>query len=114
MKTVRQELNDYIDALAFEIHTNNLDATDSADLHDAMHEYVDGSEYVIYYGKAWELVSVMRLTDYSTYEAATMEEELEMANFKSLDSYICYVAYNIVYHELSLAIQELIDKRMAA
>ena len=94
------EFNDYIDLLASEFKYSGHD-----DFSDYCHEAADGSQYVIYNGMAWDLVNMIRLADYSLFEDAEMM--LENDTFDSLQSHITMMAYEIIYQQLSLAIQEL-------
>jgi hypothetical protein len=75
------EIADAIEALT----TDDLD-----DVYDKVHEQVDGHEWVIYYGKAWEVAALM-----SSDDAACREfEELGcLESGKSLDDLICQFAF---------------------
>ena len=50
---------------------------DTQELMDICHETADSSEYVIYFGKAWDLVSFVRLHDFDEYlEAQDILEDI--------------------------------------
>lgn len=105
IKTLR-DLNAYIDVLA-------SDWDGEQDLHDFCHEQADGSEYVIYYGKAWQLVDMIRWNDRSIFDAAEDAAFNHGTTFESADQMMTLIAYEIIYQELSLAVQEL-EQEMAA
>jgi hypothetical protein len=54
---------------------------------------------------AWDLVNMIRLADHSLFEDA--EGLLENNTFDSLQSHITMMAYEIIYQQLMLALQEL-------
>jgi hypothetical protein len=101
MTITYKEFNDYIDQLTAEYY-----AEDYEDFSDYCHECADGSEYVIYYGNAWELVNMIRMSDYSILEDA----QFAMSDFdikeSSINSIMSLLAYECIYQQLSLAIQE--------
>ena len=87
------EFQDYINMLAADFEASgHEDATDYA------HEAADGSEYVIYYHAAWELVELVRSYNSDLFYAG---EEWAMDTFdpkhSSLDNLITSVAYGILY-----------------
>lgn len=87
------EFQDYINMLAADFtDSGHEDATDYA------HEVADGSEYVIYYHSAWELVEMVRAYNSDLFYAS---EEFAMDTFdfkhSSLDNLITSVAYGIIY-----------------
>jgi hypothetical protein len=93
-----KDFNDYIDLLV-------TDWDGVQDLHDFCHEQADGSEYVIYYANAWDLVNMIRFTDRSLLDDAELAlENIELND--SLDTTMCLLAYEIIYQSLSLAVQE--------
>lgn len=93
-----KEFNDYIDLLASEYKLSGHEYFE-----DYCHEAADGSEYVIYNGKAWDLVNMIRVSDYSIYDDA----EFALDPQPDLQAYITTMAYEMIYQQLSLAIQEL-------
>ena len=66
------EFLDYIAGLAEDIANTT---TDREEVYDLVWKYADSSEHVIYYGKAHDLVHLVRNWDASLYNDA--EEELE-------------------------------------
>lgn len=87
------DFNDYINMLAADFEASgHEDATDYA------HEAADGSEYVIYYHAAWDLVELVRRYRTDLFCAG---EEMAMDTFdpkhSSLDNLITSVAYGIIY-----------------
>jgi hypothetical protein len=77
----KTEIAETIDALT-------VDSLD--DVYDKVHEQVDGHEWVIYYGKAWDVAHLM-----SSDDAACREfEDLGcLESGKSLDDLICQFAF---------------------
>jgi Sec-independent protein translocase protein TatA len=92
------EIADAIEALTID---------DLDDVYDKVHEQVDGHEWVIYYGKAWEVAALM-----SSDDAACREfEDLGcLESGKSLDDLICQFAYCAlsanVSDEIEVALEE--------
>lgn len=101
MNITYKEFNDYIDQLVSEYNDEHYE-----DFSDYCHECSDSSEYVIYYSNAWELVNMIRVSDYSLLEDA----ELALSDFNSkelsINSIMSTLAYECIYQQLSLAIQE--------
>lgn len=101
MTITYKDFNDYIDQLAAEYNPDEYEY-----FGDYCHECADSSEHVIYYGKSWELVNMMRVSDYSILEDA----EFALSDFDSkelsINSIISTLAYECIYQQLSLAIQE--------
>jgi hypothetical protein len=93
-----KEFNDYIDLLASEFKYSGHD-----DFSDYCHEAADSSQHVIYNGMAWDLVNMIRLADHSIFDDA----ERFMEPQPDLQAYITTMAYEMIYQQLSLAIQEL-------
>lgn len=98
-----KEFNDYIDMLASDYSASGHDY-----FGDYCHECADGSEYVIYYAKAWDLVNMLKHSDRAILDDAEMaifDYGFEMEG-QSIDSIMCKLAYECIYQTLSLAIQE--------
>lgn len=93
------EFNDYIDTLVSDYDREAYDY-----FGDYCHEAADSSQYVIYNGMAWDLVNMIRIADYDLFNDA--EIALEGMEFKTLQENITAMAYEIIYQQLSLAIQE--------
>jgi hypothetical protein len=99
MKTYN-EFNDYIDLLA-------SDYDGEQDIYDFCSEQADSSEYVIYYGKAWDLVNMIRCSDISLLDDA--EASLEYATFESIYQTMSLLTYEIIYQQLLLAVEEKVE-----
>lgn len=96
------EFTQYIDSLA-------MDWNGEQDLHDFCHETADGCEYVIYYGRAWELVDLIRWHNRSVFDSAENGAFNTGVNIESTDQLMTLIAYEIIYQELSLAVQEKME-----
>jgi hypothetical protein len=96
MKTYT-EFNDYIDLLA-------SDYDGEQDIYDFCYEQAEGSEYVIYYGKAWDLVNMIRCSDYNLLDDA--ELAIEHVPFENINQTMSLLAYEIIYQQLLLAVEE--------
>ena len=86
------DFNDYINMLAADFEASgHEDATDYA------HEAADGSEYVIYYGKAWDLIDTVRSYNSDLFcEGESWALDLGERH-ESLDSMVTSVAYGIIF-----------------
>lgn len=67
-----------------------LTVDDLDDVSDKIHEQVDGHEWVIYYGKAWDVAHLMSGDDAACSE---FDELCCLDSGKSLDDLICEFAY---------------------
>ena len=89
------EFQDYINMLAAEFKdSGHEDCTDYA------HEAADGSEYVLYYGKAWDLIDTVRSYNSDLFcdgEAWALDLG---EKHESLDSMVTSIAYGIIYTAL--------------
>lgn len=107
------EFLDYIAALAEDIANTT---TDREEVYDLVWEYADSSEYVIYYGKAHDLVHLVRNWDSSLYNDA--EEELEELTCggepMSFDKHATVLAFCIIRVELTRRVEELIEEKEAS
>ena len=91
------DFNDYINDLVSEFEG---EGTDYSDYNDYAHECADGSEYVIYYSKAWDLVNMIRACDYSLYcDSETWAVDLG-TELESLDHAIVMTAYAIIHNAI--------------
>lgn len=93
------DFNDYINDLVSEFEGD--------DFNDYAHECADGSEYVIYYHRAWDLVELVKRYRSDLFYAG---EEFAMQTFdpkhSSLDRLITLVAYGIIYTAMLDAFNE--------
>jgi Sec-independent protein translocase protein TatA len=92
------EIADAIEALTID---------DLDDVYDKVHEQVDGHEWVIYYGKAWDVAHLM-----SSDDAACREfEELGcLESGKSLDDLICQFAFCALRANVSEEIESALEE----
>lgn len=67
---------------------------------DYAHEAADGSEFVIYCGKAWDMIEIVRSYNSDLFfEGESWALDL-CEDHKSLDSMITSIAYGIIYVEV--------------
>jgi hypothetical protein len=92
MKNIN-DFNDYINSMVSEFEG---EGTNYSDYNDYAHERADGSEYVIYYSKAWDLVNLVRENDYSLY----CDSQPWDFDFESLEHIITIVACSIIHNAI--------------
>ena len=97
------DFNKYINDLVSEFEG---EGTDYSDYNDYAHECADGSEYVIYYSKAWDLVNLVRENDYSLY----CDSQPWAFDFESLEHIITSVACSIITNAIMDAFNKLEQK----
>ena len=87
---------------------------DTQELSDIVHEIADSSEYVIYFGKAWDLVSFVRLHDFDEYlEAQNILEGIgEFCH--ELDTLMTKMAYWIIFNVVLGSVEERLDEEASA
>lgn len=104
------EFNAHIDTLVEDLMTGYYEEgkNDSGYYHDAMHELVDGSEYVIYYGNAFGLVAMLHECSPSLLRDADEALHCEVSP-ASIYEHMQLLAYEALYQELSSALQERIN-----
>ena len=90
------DFNDYINDLVADYEGE----ADYSDYNDYAHECVDGSEYVIYYSKAWDLVNLVRENDYSLYCDSQPWAFDSGTEFESLEHIITIVACSIIHNAI--------------
>jgi hypothetical protein len=98
-----KDFNEYINSLASKWDSEQ-------DLHDFCHEQSDSSEHVIYYGKAWDLVNMIRIYDYSLLDEA--DSVLEYSEFESINQAMTLLANKIIYQSLSLSLKRLSSRML--
>jgi hypothetical protein len=82
---------------------------DTQDLEDIVHEIADGSQHVIYYGKAWDFVSFVRFADFDEYrEAQSILEDIG-ENTADLDTLMTQTAYWLIYNIVRGAVEERLE-----
>ena len=96
------EFQDYIAMLAADFKDSGYTYGE-----DYAHEAADGSEYVIYYGKAWDLVDTVRSYNSDLYfEGESWALDL-CTRHESLDSMVTSVAYGIIFTAVIEAVVKL-------
>jgi phosphoribosyl 1,2-cyclic phosphodiesterase len=94
----KTEIADAVEALT----VNDLD-----DVYDKVHEQVDGHEWVIYYGKAWDVAHLMSGDDAACRE---FEELGCLESGKSLDDLICQFAFCALRANVSDEIESVLEE----
>lgn len=91
-----------------------LKRDDTQELSDIVHEIADSSEYVIYFGKAWDLVSFVRLHDFDEYlEAQNILEDIgEFCH--ELDTLMTKMAYWLIFNIVLGSVEERLDEEASA
>jgi phosphoribosyl 1,2-cyclic phosphodiesterase len=92
------EITDAVEALT-------VDSLD--DVYDKVHEQVDGHEWVIYYGKAWDVAHLMSGDDAACRE---FEELGCLESGKSLDDLICQFAFCALRANVSDEIESVLEE----
>ena len=111
------EFLEYIASLAEEIVNTT---TDREEVYDLVWDHADSSEHVIYYGKAHDLLHLIRNWDASLYNDAEAEvEDLTCGgdpayDLMSFDKHATVLAFCIIRLELSRKVEELIEEKEAS
>lgn len=101
------EFNEYINTMRDDILTEyKLGNNDKDDWCDIVHEYVDGSQYVIYTGMAWDLVNMVRKCDGSLLSDAEMAIDDISPDTSSIHDMMSLLAYECIYQQLMLALSD--------
>lgn len=103
--------SEYTDLMDTYIQTvyEELKQDDTRDLEDIVHEIADGSQHVIYYGKAWDFVSFVRFADLDEYvEAQEMINDIG-GNTTDLDTLMTQTAYWLIYNIVRGAVEERLE-----
>jgi len=109
-----QDFDNYIDSLCNDVWINyKAQLNDQDDWHDIAHELADGSQYVIYYGMAWDLVTMMRQQDYSLYDCAEDSSFNYGVEFESANQMMSLIAYEIIYQHIMLTLNNRFNKEAA-
>lgn len=103
MKNIN-DFNEHINSMVSEFEGE----ADYLEYNDYALMCADGSEYVIYYSKAWDLVNLVRENDYSLY----CDSQPWAFDFESLEHIITSVACSIIHNAIMNAFnkQELENK----
>jgi hypothetical protein len=86
------EFQDYINMLAADFKDSGLEYGEEYAM-----ECAGSSEYVIYYGKAWELVTLVRDSNYDLYSEGEEYSSDCRSESTDLDRQMVSVAYWIIY-----------------
>lgn len=82
------------------------------DISDFVHEQADGSEYVIYYGKAWDLVSLIKDADSSLlYDAEDCVTDTGYT-FDNLNDLMSVHAYWIIKNSLETLMHDKYTEKL--
>jgi hypothetical protein len=96
------EFQDYINMLAAEFKDSGYKYVE-----DYAHEAADGSEYVIYYAKAWELVTLVRESNCDLYSEGAEHASDCRSESTDLDQQMVSVAYWIIFTAVLEAVVKL-------
>lgn len=96
------EFQDYINMLAADFKASGHIYGE-----DFAHEVTDGSEYVIYYAKAWEIVSIVRDANYDLYSEGSEHASDCQGDYSDLDTQMASVAYWIIFTSVMQAVIKL-------
>jgi hypothetical protein len=95
MSDLLKELNSWVDACIEDFKSEDIDPSDYA------HECADGSEWAIYYGKAWDLVCACR--DHAPEmldQADSTYSDIFSIDDANTDTRMCRLAYLIAHDAL--------------
>lgn len=82
--------------------------------HDIAHELADGSEYVIYPARAWELVTLVGQHEIAQADEAIADCAMLTQDTTLLD-HACYVAYWIIYYRVLAQLETaIVEAEIAA
>ena len=110
MKNYKEYL-DYCQSLAEDV---NDSYSDDIDINDLIHQKADGNEYTIYYGKAWDLVNMMRLNNCELLDEAIDEVEGNGFEFQGdIHAYMTWIAYFLIRHGIYSAYQHIESEAVA-
>lgn len=87
---IQTEAQEIAEAVISEVDTYGGDAE------ELIHQAVDGNMYVIYYSRAWDLVSSVRFYDHSLFIEAECSVSGMFDGSENLDQQITIMAYEIL------------------
>lgn len=96
------DFQDYINALASDFKDSGWKYAE-----DYAQECADGSEYVIYYAKAWELVSIVRDANYDLYSEGSEHASDCQGDYSDLDTQMASVAYWLILTAVMEAVAKI-------
>lgn len=105
------EFNEYINTLLADLMDGYCGEVNlsSDDCYDAMSELVGGSEYFIYYGKAFSLVAMLHECDPRQLQDADEALQCDVSP-ASIYEYMQLLAHEALYQGLSSALQKRLDQ----
>lgn len=110
-----QDFDSYIDSICDDIWINyKADLNNQDDWPDIAHECADGSQYVIYYGMAWDLVTMMRHHDFSSFDSAEDAAFNYGIEFESANQMMTLIAYELIYQHIMLTLNNKHNEQEAA
>ena len=109
-----QDFDNYIDSLCDDVWINyKAQLNDQNDWYDIAHELADGSQYVIYYGMAWDLVTMIRQQDFSLFDSAEDSAFDHGIEFESANQMMTMIAYELIYQHIMLTLNDRFNKEAA-
>jgi hypothetical protein len=106
-----QDFDSYIDSLCDDVWFNyKHDLNDQDDWHDIAHELADNSQYVIYYGMSWDLVTMMRHADSALFNDAEDAAFNHGIEFQSANQMMTLIAYELIYQAIMLTLNDKFNK----
>lgn len=110
-----QDFDNYIDSLCEDIWFNYKHGLNDQDQwHDITHEVADSSQYVIYYGMAWDLVTMMRHADSALFNDAENAAFDHGVEFESANQMMTLIAYELIYQAIMLTLNDKFNKEEVA
>ena len=106
-----QDFDSYIDSLCDDVWLNyKVQLNDQSDWYDIAHELAEGSQYVIYYGMAWDLVTMIRRCDFSLFDSAEDASFTHGIEFESANQLMTTIAYELIYQRIMLTLNDRCNK----
>jgi hypothetical protein len=96
-------------AYASNIITEYSNTSDKDSMYDVVHEVADGSEHVIYYDKARELVDSLTYDELN--DAEDQAEACFKGEYRSYDDHAVRIAYFALHVAITGALQELMEQQ---
>lgn len=83
---------DYCQSIAADVNSYS----DDVEVTDRIHEIADGSQYVIYYSKAWDLVNMIREYDHELFLRAAEELQDYALDDGDINTQITFMSYFLI------------------
>ena len=110
-----QDFDSYIDSICDDIWINyKADLNNQDDWPDIAHKCADGSQYVIYYGMSWDLVTMMRHHDFSSFDSAEDAAFNYGIEFESANQMMALIAYELIYQHIMMTLNNKHNEQEAA